>query len=155
MALTFDDSARPGPLIRRGALAATGPDSPRLARFRTTARDPRRITKQRNIKPVLLKAAPPANHVWWTPTTGRRRGSDSGPMLESLSPAASAPAVPPHWHQASSTPESERLRRLPSFSRAPSWGTELKGAAAPRPTHAFFTRSASTEMAAQPGEMGI
>ena len=50
LALTFADSARPGPLIRRGALAAAGalpaagPDSARSARFRTTARDTRRIT---------------------------------------------------------------------------------------------------------------
>jgi hypothetical protein len=162
LALTFDDSARPGPLIRRGALAATGPDSPRPARFRTTARDTRRITKQRNIKPVSVKAPPPAVQVWWTPTTGRRRGcsispagSGCGPMLESLSPAASATAMLPHWHQASSTPEPERLRRLPSSSKAPSWGAEVNGAAAPRPSHAYFTRTASTEMAAQLGEMGI
>ena len=51
--------------------------------------------------------------------------------------------------------EPERLLLLPSFSRAPSWGTELKGAAAPRPTHAYFTRTASAETATQLGEMGI
>jgi len=50
LALTFADRARPGPLIRSGALAAAGalpaagPDSARSARFRTTARDTRRIT---------------------------------------------------------------------------------------------------------------
>ena len=165
LSLTFDDCARPGPLIRRGTLAETGPndplsltytgpDSPRQARFRTSARDPRRITKQRDIKPVLVKAPPPAVQVWWTPTTGRsisrqRAGRGCGPMLESLSPAASATVMAPH--QASSIPEPERLRRLPSFSRAPSWGAELRGAAAPRPTHAYlahFTRISSAEMAA-------
>jgi hypothetical protein len=167
LSLTFDDCARPGPLIRRGTLAETGPndrlthtrtgpasESPRPARFRTSARDPRRITKQRDIKPVLVKAPPPAVQVWWNTTTGRsisrpRAGRGCGPMLESLSPAASATVTPPH--QASSIPEPERLRRLPSFSRAPSWGAELKGAAAPRPTHAYlayFTRIPSAEMAA-------
>ena len=162
MALTLDDSARPGPLIL-GSLAAPGAingTSPRPARFRTTARDLRRTTRLRSIKSVIVKAPPPANQVWWTATTGRRRGdsisradSGCGPMLESLSPAASA-AMP-----ASSTPEPERLRRVPSVSKVPSWAAELKKAAkvaaTPRPTHAYFTRTASAEMLTQLGEMGI
>jgi hypothetical protein len=136
LSVTFDDCSRPGPLIRRGTMAETGPndplshthtgpESPRPARFRTSARDLRRITKQRDIKPVLVKAPPPAVQVWWTPTTGRsismpRVGRGCGPMLESLSPVASATVMPPH--QASSIQKPERLRQLPSFSRAPSWG---------------------------------
>jgi len=154
MSLTFDDQARPGPLIL-GSLAAPGAPGakdPRPARFRTTARDPRRTTRPRSIKPVIAKALPPADQVWWTAATGRRRGgsisragSGCGPMLESLSPAASA-AMP-----ASSTPEPERLRRVPSFSRVPSWVAELT----PRPTHAYFTRTASAEVLAHLGEMGI
>ena len=114
MAMTSDDKARPGPLTL-GSLAAPGAPGakdPRPARFRTTARDPRRTTRPRSIKPVIAKALPPADQVWWTATTGRRRGgsisragSGCGPMLESLSPA--------DWHQAPSTPEPERLRRLP------------------------------------------
>jgi len=154
MAMTSDDKARPGPLTL-GSLAAPGAPGakdPRPARFRTTARDPRRTTRPRSIKPVIAKALPPADQVWWTATTGRRRGgsisragSGCGPMLESLSPAASA-AMP-----ASSTPEPERLRRVPSFSRVPSWVAELT----PRPTHAYFTRTASAEVLAHLGEMGI
>ena len=160
MALTLDDQARPGPLIL-GSLAepgVSGAKDPRPARFRTTARDLRRTTRPRSIKPVIAKAPPPADQVWWTP--GRRRGgsisragSGCGPMLESLSPAASA-AMP-----APSTPEPERLRRVPSFSRVPSLVAELKKAAqvaaAPRPTHAYFTRTASAEMLTQLGGMGI
>ena len=155
MALTLDDQARPGPLIL-GSLAepgAPGTKDPRPARFRTTARDMRRTTRRRSIKPVISKAPPPPDQVWWTATTGRRRGgsisragSGCGPMLESLSPA-------------SSTPEPERLRRVPSFSRVPSLVAELKKAAqvaaAPRPTHAYFTRTASAEMLTQLGGMGI
>jgi hypothetical protein len=155
MALTLDDQARPGPLIL-GSLAepgAPGTKDPRPARFRTTARDMRRTTRPRSIKPVIAKAPPPADQVWWTATPGRRRGgsisragSGCGPMLESLSPA-------------SSTPEPERLRRVPSFSRVPSWVAELKKAAqvaaTPRPTHGYFTRTASAEMLTQLGEMGI
>jgi len=57
LALTFDDSARSDPLIRRSALAATGPDSPRPARFRTTARDPRRITKAAEHQARLVEGA--------------------------------------------------------------------------------------------------
>ena len=162
MSLTFDDQARPGPLIL-GSLAAPGSPGakhPRPARFRSTARDLRRTTRLRSIKPVISKAPPPADQVWWTATTGRRRGgsisragSGCGPMLESLSPAASA-AMP-----ASSTPEPERLRRVPSVSKVPSWAAELKKAAkvaaTPRPTHAYFTRTASAEMLTQLGGMGI
>jgi hypothetical protein len=155
MALTLDDKARPGPLIlvSLAAPGAPGAKDPRPARFRTTARDLRRTTRPRSIKPVIAKAPPPADQVWWTATTGRRRGgsisragSGCGPMLESLSPAPN-------------TPEPERLRRVPSFSRVPSLVAELKKAAqvaaTPGPKHAYFTRTASAEMLTQLGEMGI
>ena len=144
-----------------GTTGATFAKDPRPARFRTTARDPRHTTRLRSIQPVIAKAPPPADQVWWTDTqTGRRRdgsisqaGSGCGPMLESHSPAASA-GMP-----ASSTLEPERLRRVPSFTSAPSWVAELKKAAhvaaTPRPTRAYLTRTASAEMLTQLGEMGI
>lgn len=162
MAHMLDDNARPGPLILRSFAApgAAGARDPRPARFHTTARDPRHTTRLRSIQPVIAKAPPPADQVWWTDTTGRRRdgsisqaGSGCGPMLESHSPVASA-AMP-----ASSTPEPERLRRVPSFRSAPSWVAELlkaaQVAATPRPTLAYMTRTASAEMLTQLGDMGI
>jgi hypothetical protein len=158
LALTFDDSARSDPLIRRSALAATRPDSPRPARFRTTARDPRRITKAAEHQARLVEGAAACKPCMVAPhdrVPTRERLRSNARVSLAGGHSNESTAMPPHWHQASSISEPERLRRLPSFSRAPSWGTELKGAAAPRPTHGYFTRTASTEMAAQLGEMGI